>query len=89
MDLIFHVLWTLKNFLLAAGSRRKKQEFTRDFDRYGKKAWRDKKPVPRKRGTVTMPEKERKGVGNYSSEVRKPSVILLLFLSYLYIFLFF
>lgn len=31
-----------------------------------------------------MPEKERKGVGNYGSEVRKPSVILLLFLNYLY-----
>lgn len=29
-----------------------------------------------------MPEEEREGVGNYSSEVRKPSVILL-FLSYL------
>lgn len=29
-----------------------------------------------------MPEKERKGVGNYGSEVRKPSVILFLNDSY-------
>ena len=69
--------WTLKNFSLAASSRRKKQEFARDFGRNGKKAWRVQKTVSRKWGTANMPEKERKGVGNYSSEVRKPSVILL------------
>lgn len=33
--------------------------------------------MPRERDTINMPEKERKGVGNYSSEVRNPSVILL------------
>jgi len=70
--LIFFVLWTLKNFSLASSSRRKKQEFARDFDRCGKKAWRVQKTVSRKRGTANMPEKERKGVGNYSSEVRNP-----------------
>lgn len=77
--LMFYVLWTLKNFFLAAGSRRKKQEFARDFDRYGKKAWREGKTVSRERGTVNMPEKERKGVGNYCSEVRKSSVIFCYF----------
>ena len=64
------MLWTSTNFSLASSSRRKKQEFARDFDRCGKKAWRVQKTVSR--GTANMPEKERKGVGNYSSEVRNP-----------------
>ena len=66
------MLWTLTNFSLASSSRRKKQEFARDFDRCGKKAWRVQKTVSRKRGTANMPEKERKRVSNYSSEVRNP-----------------
>lgn len=38
--------------------------------------------MPRQRGADNMPEKERKGVSNYGSKVRKPSVILLIFKLY-------